>query len=88
MRANFPRIIVKTLRYTAWPLLLAMVLFVVSGYSMTGKYGMNRIMDIETALSVHRWLNVPLVLLFVVHAVGGAYISLRRWGWVGRARRP
>lgn len=84
MRAKFPRIVVKTLRYTAWPLLILMILFVASGYAMSGEYGFNRMMSVDAALTLHRWFNIPLVLLFVVHACAGAYISFRRWGWIGK----
>lgn len=86
MRAKLPRIVVKTLRITAWPLLLFMLLFVVSGYALSGEYGLNRIMGVETAISVHRLFNIPLVLLFFVHAGAGAYICFRRWGWIGKGR--
>jgi hypothetical protein len=76
--------LVKTARITGWLLLLLVGLFIFTGYALCGKYGVDQLVDTRTALSVHQMFELPLLLLFLTHAMTSIYLSLRRWGWVKR----
>lgn len=76
--------LLKLLRLTGWLLLPLMLLFVVTGFSMAGKYGFNKLVGPQYSLAVHKSFDLPIVVLFLAHSLLGVYLSLRRWGWIGR----
>jgi hypothetical protein len=76
--------LVKTARITGWLLLLIVGLFIFTGFALCGKYGVDELLDIQTALSVHQMFDLPLLFLFGAHALTSIYLSLRRWGWIGK----
>lgn len=86
--AKFHSLLLRAIRITAWPLLALMLVFIASGYALSGQYGFGRVLEAETALKLHRLFDIPLVVLFVVHSAGGAYFALRRWGWIGKRKTP
>jgi hypothetical protein len=64
-------------------LLLPVVLaFLVTGYAMSGRYGLSALADEKTALALHKLMHLPLVLLVLVHVVPAFYLALIRWGWI------
>lgn len=70
---------IKTLRVASWCLLALMLAFLLSGYTMTGRFHFGRWMRAETALKIHRALHYPLAVVLVAHAVPGMYFAWRRW---------
>ncbi len=79
---RFNLLLLKTVRWSSWPLLPVLAGFLITGYAMTGQYGFNRWCDEKTALTLPRMLHWPLVLLVLVHSVPAVYLALQRWGWV------
>ena len=81
--------VVKAVRISGWCLLVLMVLYIVSGYALSGTLGFDRLMDVRTAEALHLYvyLDWPLVGLLVVHVAGVTYLSMRRWGWIGPRKR-
>ena len=73
---------IKTLRHTAWPLLILLLFYLVTGFAMSGRFGLDRWMDEKKALAVHKALHVPLLLLFPIHGVCATYLALRRRRWI------
>lgn len=80
MRLNV--VCVKLVRWTAWPLLLVIWGFIFTGYSIRGRYGLGRLMDGQTALSLHNLFHAPLILLLVAHSLPAMYVAFQRWGWL------
>jgi len=76
----------RIVRWSSWPLLLFLVLFFVTGYAMSGRYGFGAIIDSKAALAVHKLCHAPLLALVVVHSVPAMYLAFRRWGWIGGKR--
>ena len=74
----------KTVRITAWPLLALMILYLITGYVLCGQTTLGRWIAVETALSVHKVFDVPLVALFVAHSLPAIYLAFVRWGWIGK----
>jgi len=74
--------LIKTARLSGWLLAPLMVLYIVTGFSLCGEYGINEIIDYETALLIHKIFEWPLVVLFLVHAAITIYFAFRRWGWI------
>ncbi len=73
---------IKVLRISSWPLLGLLALYFVTGFAMSGRYGLNTLLDAKTALAVHKLMHVPLLVLLPVHAICAIYLALRRWRWI------
>lgn len=72
----------KLVRWTGWLLLPVVVAFLATGYAMSGRYGFGALADEKTALTLHKLLHVPLLLLVAVHVVPSTYLAFVRWGWI------
>lgn len=81
-KLNF--VLLKTVRWSGWPLLLLVPLFLLTGYIMDGRYGLSRLLDEKSALTFHRMLHLPLIVLVLLHSVPAIYLAMQRWGWVKR----
>lgn len=80
-------ILIKAVRWSGWPLLPLILLFLFSGYVMDGRYGLSRLLDEKSALTFHRMLHIPLIILVLVHSVPAVCLAVQRWGWV-KSRSP
>ena len=49
---------------------------------MTGQHGFSRLLDEKTALTIHRMLHWPLIVLVLAHSVSAVYLAMQRWGWI------
>jgi len=72
----------KLVRWSGWPLLLLVPCFLLTGYIMDGRYGFGRVMNEQEALTWHRMLHLPLIILVLVHSLPAVYLALQRWGWI------
>ena len=72
----------KLVRWSGWPLLPIILLFLLTGYIMDGRYGMSKLLEEKTALTFHRMLHLPLIILVLVHSAPAVYLALQRWGWI------
>ena len=84
---KFNYIMIKTVRFTGWPLFFIVVIYLVTGYSMAGQYGFGRLIRSNVAQAIHQLLHVPLLALFVVHSLPAMYLAFWRWGWIGKNRK-
>jgi hypothetical protein len=75
-------ICLKAVRWSSWPLLALIGGFLFTGYAVAGQYGFGRICDEKTALTLHRMLHWPLIILVLVHSLPAVYLAFQRWGWV------
>ena len=80
-------ICLKLVRWTGWILLPVVLAFLVTGYAMSGRYGLSVLTDEKTALTLHKLMHVPLMVLVLVHVVPSVYLALLRWGWI-KQRQP
>jgi Ni,Fe-hydrogenase I cytochrome b subunit len=80
-------ICLKVVRWTGWILLPVVLAFLVTGYAMSGRYGLSVLADERTALTLHKLMHLPLAVLVVVHVVPSVYLALLRWGWI-KQRQP
>ena len=78
---RFHYLCLKTARWSSWPLLLVIVCFLLTGYMITGDFGLARWVEEKQALALHKLLHIPLLVLLFVHIVPAAYLAIRRWGW-------
>lgn len=74
--------LIKLNRFTAWLLLVFMIVFISTGFSIAGEYGFEKLIATNTALALHKKLVWPLLTLFALHVVISAYFSFKRWGWI------
>jgi hypothetical protein len=88
-RRNIHYYLVKTARISGWLLLPLMLLYIISGLAILSQFGLNRLIEPNTARLVHRDWSWPLIAAFLVHSSVTIYLALRRWGWIGtRASKP
>jgi len=73
---------IKILRWSGWLLLPLVLAFLLTGYIMDGRYGFGRLLDEKSALTFHRLLHLPLLVLVVAHVVPAVYLACQRWGWI------
>lgn len=76
----------KLVRWSGWPLIPLVLAFLLTGYIMSGRYGLSRLLDEKNALALHKLLHGPLLVLLFVHTVPAVYLALHRWGWLGKSR--
>ena len=76
--------LMKVNRVVGWLLLLFMVMFIVSGYGLTKPSLIRSLtfgrINYQTALFIHSSLDVPLLILLLIHAIIEMKFSLMRWG--------
>jgi uncharacterized integral membrane protein len=80
--SKFNFILLRIVRWSSWPLLLVIPGFLLTGYIMDGRYGFGKLLDEKTALTLHRMLHWPLIILVLVHSAPAMYLALQRWGWI------
>ncbi len=85
-KLNF--ILLKLVRWSGWPLLPLILLFLLTGYIMDGRYGLSRLLEEESALAFHRMLHLPLIMLVLAHSLPAAYLAMQRWGWINPREQP
>lgn len=81
---KFDLICLKIVRWSSWPLLALLLAFFVTGYGISGRYGMDSWLNEQTALALHRLLHAPLIVLTVAHSLPAVYLAMQRWGWIKR----
>jgi hypothetical protein len=77
----------KAVRWSGWPLLPVILLFLFTGYTLDGRYGLSRLLDEKSALAFHRMLHVPLIVLVLAHSIPAACLALQRFSSCWR-RQP
>jgi len=80
-------ILLKIVRWSGWLLLPLILLFLLTGYIMDGRFGLSRALDTNSALTFHRMLHAPLMVLVLAHSLPAAYLALQRWGWIKPRKR-
>lgn len=78
-------ILLRIVRWSGWPLFIVVTGFIVTGYAASGRYGLGVLMDVRTAMALHKLLHLPLVVLLLVHALPAMYLAAYRWGWFRKA---
>jgi hypothetical protein len=79
--------LIKTARLSGWLLLPLMVIYIGTGFALCGMLGFSHLVDLQTALEIHRVFDWPLVIAFLVHASITTYFAMRRWRWIKRRTR-
>ena len=74
--------LVKANRITGWALLALVLVFVPTGFAITGRYGFSTLVEPNLARDIHWTLVWPLIGVFVVHSILNVYFSFKRWGWL------
>ncbi len=73
------RYLIKIERWSCWFLFVLLILFFVSGYSVAGMYGFEKIMSKRLALTIHSTLHIPTLVLFAIHMAIRLYFTIKRW---------
>jgi hypothetical protein len=85
---RFNSLWLKMVRWSGWLLLPVVFLFLLTGYIMDGRYGLSRLLDEKAALTFHRMLHLPLMILVLAHSAPALYLALQRWGWIKHRPEP
>ncbi len=76
------KVMVKLVRWTGLPLLLLIPLFLLTGYAISGRYGLGVVLAENEALTLHKILHLPLIIFFLAHSIPAIYVSMMRWRWI------
>ena len=79
---RFNVLFLKMVRWSGWFLVPLALGFLATGYAITGRFGLTAMLTEEQALSLHRLLHVPLVLLLLIHVLPAAVLAMQRRGWI------
>jgi hypothetical protein len=71
--------LIKISRVSGYLLLILIVTYFITGYSMTGMYGMNRVIQKNFASYLHLNLHIPFIILLILHCGINIYFALKRW---------
>ena len=82
------RVCLKLVRWSGWALLPLVLLFLLTGYIMDGRYGLSKLLDEKTALTFHRMLHLPLIIVVLAHSLPAVYLAMQRWGWIKPRGEP
>ena len=74
----------KIVRATSWPLMALIAGFFITGYTISGRFGLGSLGDEKAALALHKLLHLPLIALILAHSLSGVYLALRRRRWIKR----
>ena len=85
-RTAILRFLVRSDRILSIFLLVAMILFFITGYSMTGKYGFNDVVDTASAIQLHISVCWVVIVLLAYHVAVRGYLEMRRIGLFGRIK--
>lgn len=80
--STLQRVALKLVRWTGWLLIPVLLMFFVTGYAMSGRYGLGALADERTALALHKLMHVPLGALVIAHLVPSTFLAFVRWGWI------
>src|ERR1035438_4112176 len=72
----------KLVRWTGWLLVPFVLAFFATGFAMSGRYGFGMLADERTALTLHKLMHAPLLILVVAHVAPSLYLAMHRWGWI------
>ena len=82
---NFDLVCLKVVRWSSWPLLALLLAFFLTGYGISGRYGLGAWFSEQTALVWHKLLHLPLMVLTLAHSLPAIYLAMQRWGWIKRS---
>jgi len=74
---NFNRFLININRISAWLLLFLIIIFIITGLSMIGMLGMDKIVSVSFSAFLHKTLDWPIIILFFMHSLIGFYFYLR-----------
>jgi len=72
----------KLVRWTGWLLIPVVLAFFATGYAMSNRYGFGILADERTALTAHKLMHAPLLILVIAHVAPSLYLAMIRWGWI------
>jgi hypothetical protein len=72
----------KLVRWSGWLLLPLVLVFLLTGYGISGRYGVGTMVSEERALMLHKLFHLPLVVLVLGHVAPATWLAMQRWGWI------
>jgi hypothetical protein len=84
---KFNAIFLKLVRWSGWLLLPLSCGFLLTGYAISGRYGLGAFLTEQNALTLHKLFHLPLVVLLLGHVLPATYLALQRWGWIREGSR-
>lgn len=72
----------KAVRWSGWLLLPLLVGFFLTGYATSGRFGLGVLLSAQMAVTLHKLLHAPLIVLSLAHVIPAMYLAFQRWGWI------
>jgi succinate dehydrogenase/fumarate reductase cytochrome b subunit len=81
-------VLLKIARLSGWLLLPLMVQYILTGFSLCGELGFQKVVSAPQALIIHQMFEWPLIVAFLLHSIITIYFAMRRWGWITNRPYP
>lgn len=78
-KLKLQRVLIRINRISCWFLLVVVIIFLITGWAMTNRYGLNKLMNPRLALSYHNTMHYPLAIFFIIHVGISIYFASKRW---------
>ncbi len=72
----------KLVRWSGWLLLPLVLGFLLTGYGISGRYGLGAWFTEQQALTLHKLFHLPLLVILLGHVLPAISLALQRWGWL------
>jgi hypothetical protein len=72
----------KIVRWSGWLLLPLLLGFFFTGYASSGRFGLGVLLSAQMAVTLHKLLHAPLIVLSLAHVVPAMYLAFQRWSGI------
>ncbi|RLJ00236.1 MAG: hypothetical protein DRP03_01155 [Candidatus Aenigmatarchaeota archaeon] len=69
-----PSTLLRTGRVCGYILLLFILLYLITGFSITGKFGFHKIINKNLALLIHLNMEIPFLIVLILHVFPHLYL--------------
>ncbi len=74
--------LIKINRISGWILFFLVIIFIITGFAITGRYGFSKLIDPNLARKIHWVFTWPVIIMFIIHSCINIYFAFKRWGWI------
>ncbi|RLJ09854.1 MAG: hypothetical protein DRP15_02160 [Candidatus Aenigmatarchaeota archaeon] len=71
-------LLVRLQKWSGWALIPVIIIYLITGYSLAGRYGLHKIFDLRLSLVLHSNLDLLLIFLLILHVIPSIIFFLRR----------
>ena len=86
-KRTFNYYLIKIVRISGWVLLPVVLLYIGTGFTMCGKFGVVSAGWLNVSEILHKTFPWPLVVILLAHSITPVYMAMRRWGLIIKPKK-